>query len=217
MQLLCFDLDNTLVYSTKVHLLAFQKAFEKNKLQKKSKEQILRYFSLESAQMIKKLYPHLKKKEILKVTKDHDTYVLKQTAKYIKVIPGAKKTLKKLKKNYEIAILSNCKHKEILSILKHAKIERSIFDKIIGNDEVKHPKPAPDEIIKAKQLLKLNDGYMIGDSIYDIRAGKKAKVKTIAVCTGSHTKTELQKEKPSAILKSIKELENFLKKEAPCE
>ncbi|MDP3728730.1 MAG: HAD-IA family hydrolase [bacterium] len=214
MQLLCFDLDNTLVRSSKAHIQAFKKAFKKNKLKIKTDKKLLEFFSLESSQLIKKLYPALKEKQREKVVMDHDAFLIKDTIKYTKAIPGAKETLNKLKKDYEIAILSNCKHKEILAILKATKINKNHFDKIIGNDDVKHPKPAPDEIIKAKQLLKLNDGYMIGDSIYDIRAGKKAKVKTIAVCTGNHTKAQLQKEKPYAILKSIKNLEKFLKKEA---
>ncbi len=211
MQLLCFDLDNTLVHSTKAHLKALQKSFKKNRLKIKTNKEIMEFFSLESSELVKNLYPNLKKEDIQKVVIDHDLFLIKETKKYAKIIPGAKETLKELKKEYNIAIISNCKHKEIIAILKASKITKDHFDRIIGNDQVKHPKPAPDEIIKAKQLLKVSEGYMIGDSIYDIIAGKRAKFKTIAVLTGNHTKSQLQKEKPYKILKSVKEIPSFLK------
>ena len=211
MPLLCFDLDNTLISSTKAHVKAFQKAFAKNNLPKKKEKDIIKYFSLESSQVVKKLYPKISEEQKKKIVKDHDYFVIHKTIKEIKEIPGATKTLKILKKDYELAILSNSKHKEIVRFLKAAGLKKSFFNIIIGNDDVKHPKPAPDEIIKAEQLLKLNDGYIIGDSIYDIRAGKKAKVKTIAVLTGDHTKKQLQKEKPWKILPSIKDLPKLLR------
>lgn len=211
MQLLCFDLDNTLVRSTKVHVEAFKKAFQKNNLPKKTKKEIIRYFSMESSQLVKKLYPKLSKEKIQQIVQDHDTFLIKETGKYVKRIPGAKEILIAVKKSYKIALISNCKKKEILSILKYANIHKNLFDSIISNDMVKHPKPAPDEIIKAKQLLKMKQGYMIGDSIYDIRAGKKAKLKTIAVLTGDHTRKQLEKEKPWKIIKSVKELLDILR------
>jgi len=210
MQLLYFDLDNTLIHSTKAHVKAFEKAFRKNKLEKKNTKEILTYFSLESSQLVQKLYPQIK--DIQKIVKDHDAFLIKDTKKYAKAIPGAKATLKKLKKHYTFALVSNCKHKEILALLQAAKINYKYFDIIIGNDQVQHPKPAPDEILKAEQFLRIKKGYMIGDAIYDIRAGKKAGLKTIAVLTGDHTKKQLQKEKPFAILKSVKDLPSFLQK-----
>ncbi len=210
MKLLCFDLDNTLVNSTKVHIEAFQRSFQKNKAPKRTRKQILDLFSLETAELLKKLYPNLTNKERKKLAKDHDQFLIRETVKYTKPIPGVKATLKKLKKKYKIVIISNCKTKEIKAILKAARIKPHLFDKIIGNDQVKHGKPAPDEIIKAEQLLQLKDGYMIGDSMYDIKAGKKAKVKTIAVLTGTHTRKQLQKENPWKILKSVKELQKIL-------
>lgn len=212
MQLLCFDLDNTLIYSTKAHLEAFKKAFAKHKLPRKTNEQILTYFSLESSQLVKKLYPHLTRKEIHGVVNDHDIFLIKETTKYVRVIAGVKETLQQLKKEYKIAVLSNCKRKEILALLHAAHIPSRSFHAIIGNDMVTHPKPAPDEIFKAEQLLNMKSGYMIGDSVYDIQAGKKAGLQTIGVLTGPHTRKQLQKEKPSMILKSLKELPLFLKR-----
>ena len=74
------------------------------------------------------------------------------------------------------------------------------------------PKPAPDQIIKTEKKLKIKASFMIGDTIYDIIAARKAKVKAIAVTSGLQSKEKLKKEKPYAILKSIKYLPKYLKK-----
>ncbi len=47
---------------------------------------------------------------------------------------------------------------------------------------------------------------MIGDTIYDIIAGKKAKVKTIAVLTGNHSRKKLQKVNPNLIINGVANL-----------
>ncbi|MBS3150179.1 HAD hydrolase-like protein, partial [Candidatus Woesearchaeota archaeon] len=70
----------------------------------------------------------------------------------------------------------------------------------------KRSKPYPDEILKAEKLLKVRAEYMIGDSIYDVIAAHKAKVKAIAVLTGLYSKEQLEKEKPFKIIKNLRGL-----------
>jgi HAD superfamily hydrolase (TIGR01549 family) len=210
-ELICFDMDNTLVKSNKVHLRGFQKAFEKNHLTKVTDKEVIKYFGLTGEVLVKELYPELTKEQIKKIVADHDDFVVKETHKYAKAIPGAIRVLKKLKKTHKIAILTNCKHKEIVPVLKSAGIDKKLFNLVLGNDDVKHGKPYPDEIFKAEKLLHVKSAYMVGDSIYDIKAAKKAKAKGIAVLTGDHTKAQLKKEKPLMILKSVRSLPRRLK------
>ena len=199
-------MDNTLLKSNKVHIKAYQKAFEKNHLRKVSTKSIIKQFGLTGEILIKNLYPELTREQVKHIVKDHDNFVVKETYKYAKPIRGVKKALKKLKEKYKIAILTNCKHKEILPILKGAGIDKSLFNYTIGNDDVNRGKPSPDEIFKAQKLAHEKADYMVGDSIYDIMAAKKAKVKCIAVQTGDHTKKMLKREQPFLILKSIRSL-----------
>jgi len=205
-ELICFDMDNTLVKSNKVHLTAFQAAFKKNHLRKVSNKKLIEVFGLVGITLVKRLYPELTEEQVKKIVKDHDDIVVKKTYKYAKAIPGAVETLKEIKKHYDIAILTNCKHKEIKPILKGAGINRRLFNLVIGNDDVKHAKPCPDEIFKAQKLLHEKAKYMVGDSIYDIQAARKAKVKGIAVLTGDHSRSMLKKQKPFMILNSVKGL-----------
>jgi len=109
---------------------------------------------------------------------------------------GVKETLTRLKKNgLELAIASTDIHKRTEEAFKALKIA-SLFDTIVGSDEVTNGKPAPDMILEA---LKKTDStpdetIMIGDSTSDMRMGRNARVRAcIGVLTGSTPREKLEK------------------------
>jgi len=211
MVLVCFDMDNTLVRADAIHIAAFNMAFKDHRLPKVPAKELKKRFGVVAKYLVKDLFPHLSLREAEKVVKTHDKYVVTKTAKKVKVIRGAKGALAYLKaKGYKLCLLSNCKHKEIEATMKHAGIPLEIFTVILGNDEVKRGKPHPDVLLKAKRLAGAKFGYMVGDTIYDIEAGKKAGFKTIAVLTGNHTRKMLKAHHPDYILKSVAEIKKIL-------
>ena len=205
-------MDETLIHSDKAHIKAFNKVFVENGLKKISEKKLERALTGETTEIIiKKFYPKLNKKLINKMIKERRDIVVKETYKYAKAIPGAINALKQLNKKYRIAIISNCVHKEMLALLKGARINKKLFDKLIGKDEVKHGKPYPDEIFKAEKLFHEKASYLIGDSVWDIKAARRAKVKVITVLTGNTPINRLLKEKPDYIVKNIKYVSKILK------
>ena len=54
------------------------------------------------------------------------------------------------------------------------------------------------------------DCVIAGDSVIDIRAGKAAGAKTVAVLSGLYSQKELAEEKPDLILKDITWLPNHV-------
>ena len=205
-KLLCFDMDNTLVYSDKAHVEAFNKALNDIGFRKLAFMAIAKHFGKPKQETIKAISGSDDEYVINKINEIHDKYLYSETKKYSRKISGAERVLKKLRDRYYIAVLSNCSHKNIEVILDASGYDLNLFDLIIGNDDVKKPKPWPDEILQAEKLMKVNAEFMIGDSIYDIIAANKAKVKGIAVLTGHYTKEELEKEKPFKIIKKLKGL-----------
>ena len=159
MDLICIDMDNTLIDSDKAHILSYNKAFENNNLKKVSSKVITKYFGLVGFEIIKKLFPKLDNKETLKVLGDSHSFFVNDTIKYLKPFKNIKKTL---------------------------------------------------IILKAEKIMDKKAIYVIGDSIYDIRAGKKAKIMTIGVLTGNHTKEQLKKEKADFIFKNFNEILRIL-------
>jgi len=113
----------------------------------------------------------------------------------IKMFPGMKTFLKKI--NFMV-ITSN-----IGNIVKKYLNKHNLKpEQVIG---------AEHETSKVKKLLKIknNKTFYIGDTVGDIKEGKLAKVKTIAVTWGFHKKELLKKQNPDFIVDSIEDLENI--------
>ena len=209
-KLICFDLDGTLLNTNKLHFVTFNEAFKKNDLRRVRYREISPLFGLVKERIVKTLFPLLNENKLKKILKDKNEFTLKESYKFVKNFLGIKKSLIILKKRYDLGIVSNCSHKEIITLLRDVGIDLKLFSVVVGDDDVIRGKPYPDEIFKAKKISGLSVEYMVGDTIYDIRAGKKAEVKTIGVLTGVHNKKILEKEKPWKIIKSVRDLPKYI-------
>jgi len=135
------------------------------------------------------------------------------TAIKTKPMPNVSETLKKLSQKAPLALITMRyvpKEKVIKELEKFGLAKH--FELVITALDTHHPKPSPEALIKcAKQLsIQISECAVVGDSVVDIRAGKNAGMKAIAVLSGIFTRNELEKEKPNLILKSINELPDFL-------
>ena len=67
------------------------------------------------------------------------------------------------------------------------------FQVIVGSDEVTHPKPHPEPVLKALEQLRVPapDAVFIGDSRHDIECGRAAGVKTAAALWGPFDRSHL--------------------------
>ncbi len=204
MDIITFDLDETLINAKKCHWYAFNDAFKKFGLSKITYKKLRPHLSGKHAhQIVKELFPKVSKEKINKIVKEHHRLIGVRYGKYARRIKGVIPALKKIKKKYKIGLISNCTHKEINGLLKGAKIDKKIFDIIIGQDDVRKSKPYPDELFKAERLTHRDIKFHVGDSSYDIIAARRSNTKAISVLTGVHSRKTLKKEKPFAIVKSV--------------
>ena len=79
MDLICVDMDNTILDSDKPHILAYNMTFRKNKLRQVSAKRLKKFFGLVSYEIIKKLFPKLKNKEIIKLVNDNNMFFMNQS------------------------------------------------------------------------------------------------------------------------------------------
>lgn len=85
-------------------------------------------------------------------------------------------------------------------------------DCIVSSDDVRNPKPDPEGILLAlrRMEVKPDDAIFIGDSVYDMRAGRDAGVRRCAVTWGAATIKDLMAEAPDIICNNQIDLARLL-------
>lgn len=77
-------------------------------------------------------------------------------------------------------------------------------DALVTSDDVTHPKPHPEPVLRALGLLSAEaaDAVFVGDSLHDLHAGRAAGVRTGAALWGPFTQHDLQPGAPDFWLAS---------------
>jgi phosphoglycolate phosphatase len=130
-------------------------------------------------------------------------------------LPKVQTTLKKLSEHFQLALITsrNIPKETITRELERLGLNQH-FKFILTSQDVEEAKPSPQAFIKASDNLgvSIQNCVVVGDSIVDIKAGKSAGAKTVAVLSGLFTKKELETEKPDLILENISVLPQHLSK-----
>ncbi len=126
------------------------------------------------------------------------------------VYPGVMEMLAQLGA-YRKAVISNKRESLCVKILEQLGLS-DYMDVIVGSDTVKERKPSPLPICHVLSTLDISpdEAIIVGDSNYDIEAGKSAGIKTVAVTYGYRPLELLQG--ADFIINSMPELAGILKK-----
>ncbi|GAA1959291.1 HAD-IA family hydrolase [Amycolatopsis minnesotensis] len=83
-----------------------------------------------------------------------------------------------------------------------------MFERVIGSDEVAHPKPAPDIVLRALDELGLGaaEAVMVGDAVTDLASASAAGVTALAALWGESDEDELLRAEPDGVLRQPPEL-----------
>jgi len=205
------DLDGTIVDSRRAYSEALKKTYKALGLKNFNPAIALEIpRRLEQNQPLTDLIPEVNIEKFL------ETYLgvyYAITENETKPLPNVSKTLEELSRRLKLALLT-MRHVPEENIRKElakfglAKYFQCVFTAL----DMRFPKPSPKAILECVEKLgvKISECVVVGDSIMDIRAGKNAGAKTVAVLSGIFLREELVKEKPDLILKDISELPGFL-------
>lgn len=135
----------------------------------------------------------------------YDNHLIDNTVAY----PHVQETLARLN-GYKKGILSNKREIYSKQVLEGINIIQ-YFDCVWGSDSVREKKPSPVPVLDMLEHFNVSqsEAVMIGDSNYDIEAGKEAGIKVIAVTYGFRP-IEMLKD-ADVIIDSFQELLNVLK------
>ena len=207
-----FDFDGTLADTYDIIHFAFQGIYKEFLDKTVTKQDIVALFGPPEDIIIEKEFKtHGDIKPILKHY--YDLYHQHHPA-YSQPQPEMRDLLKLLKKqNKKIGIITGKGNKSLQISLRHLFPDIT-FDVTIAGDQVELPKPDPEGLQMALQVLNCmpNEAVFIGDSDFDIHAGKAIGMHTIGV-TWFDPEREFQfSEKPDVLLHTVADLKNYLLK-----
>ena len=134
----------------------------------------------------------------------------KQNQCAMKIFSGMPSLLKSIGKRHRVCIVTANDSRIVCSRLKKDKLDKYI-DYYYGCD---HPGRKSDHILLALERYRIrsSQAWMIGDSVSDIAAAKKANVNAIAVSWGWQSFKTLAKKTPDLIFSDPADLKIFLNK-----
>jgi len=209
-KLVIFDLDGTLVDAYPAIIDSFNFTMRRLNLPQRDALTIRRAVGLGDGNLLKPYLNGVSVRTALGIYRKHHWKALVQKTRFL---PGSKRILEYLKRrHFKLAIASNRPTKFSHIIIDHLKI-RDYFDYVLCGDKLKRAKPYPD-ILRAilKRLsVKPAEAVYVGDMTVDVVTGRRARVKTVAVVTGSSAKKEITDLKPYRLIENIFLLNKIIK------
>lgn len=183
-RLIIFDLDGTLVNSSVDITNALNYAIEPYGLEKLTVENTISLVGEGITRMIEKLLSGGEAALQPLVLKRFLDYYTEHLTDFTVPYPGVRETLELLG-NYRKSVISNKREDLSRRLLENLGLS-GYFDIIWGSDSVQGKKPSPVPILEMLKKVSCSAGeaVIVGDSNYDIEAGKSAGVRTVAVSYG---------------------------------
>jgi HAD superfamily hydrolase (TIGR01509 family) len=128
----------------------------------------------------------------------------------VRPLPGARALIEALKeRGHEVVLSSSAKEEELDHYLDLLEA-RDLVDDWTSSADVEETKPAPDLIQVALDKATAREAVMVGDSIWDAEAAKRAGVPTIGLLTGGFAEAELREAGADPVFASLDDLRSEL-------
>jgi 2-phosphoglycolate phosphatase len=210
-QAVLFDLDGTLIDSTGVYYKMVAIVLERLGLPEVKREDILAAAEQDPfdwLRIIPKANHHQIKTIISSAWRIVEEAYPALFREYVSLFDGVITLLNQLvSKRIKIGIVTSTPRKHLdhkMRILEKMGIA-NLIDVVITADDAPQKKPAPDPLIECANRLgtPVLECIYIGDTCFDIQAGKSAGMRTIAVLSGFDREEALTAAQPDALIPSV--------------
>jgi len=204
-KLVIFDLDGTLIDAYQAVIESFNYAMSRACYPCRSALTIRRAVGWGNVNLLK---PFVKSKDLSRVVRIYRRHHKSSLLRNARLFPGVKNILSYLKrKGYILAVASNRPTFFSGFLIRHFKLNK-YFDYVISSDKLRYGKPHPqilNHILDKFQIMP-SEAVYVGDMDIDALAGRRAKIKTLIVTTGSSSKSAVKKVRPYEVIPQIKAL-----------
>jgi HAD superfamily hydrolase (TIGR01549 family) len=191
-----FDLDGTLVDSVYQHVLAWRDALEEAGIEL-SVWRIHRRIGMSGGLLVNELLREtgrpLSVEETARIQRLHAAAYAKRVDQ-VRPLPGAQELLGYLSKaGVPWAIATSGKMESARPVLEKLEIEPSA--PVITRDQVQYAKPDPDLFLEAAARLDvaISDSVVVGDSVWDLLAARRARALGVGLLSGGYGQDELER------------------------
>jgi HAD superfamily hydrolase (TIGR01509 family) len=192
-----FDLDGTLVDSVYQHVLAWQTALDKVGLPLpvwRIHRKIGMSGGLFTNMLLRETRGHVSEQQVQELRALH-AEAYNRLSPQIRPLPGARELLDRLTRaDVPWAIATSGRMHTARTTLDHLGVDpdRAV---VVTRDQVRYAKPDPDLFVEAAARLGVNieSAIVVGDSIWDILAARRARALGVGLLSGGYGENELER------------------------
>jgi HAD superfamily hydrolase (TIGR01509 family) len=129
----------------------------------------------------------------------------------VRPLPDARHLIETLKERGHTVVLASSAKQDEIEHYVDLLDARELVDSWTSSADVEQTKPNPDLVQTALEKAGGGDAVMVGDSVWDVEAAKRAGIPTIAVRTGGFGHDELVEAGAACVFESIGDLLDSLK------
>jgi pyrophosphatase PpaX len=206
LQTALFDLDGTLIDSIRLILDSYHHTLTQHNLPSRTDEAWLRGVG---TPLHIQFSDWREPPEILEaMIATYREYNLKHHDRMVTVYPGVVEAVREIKAaGIQTGLVTSKNRHGASRGLKLVGLE-ALMDVLVCADEVTNPKPHPEPVEKAVELLGADPAttVYVGDSIHDMNSGRAAGVRTAAALWGPFGRSHLESTEPDYWLESPRDL-----------
>ena len=209
------DIDGTLVDTNYHHAIAWYRAFRQHGFTLPL-WRIHRHIGMGGDQLVAALAGDGFEREQGDAARAAERVLYTELIAEVQPLAGARAVIEDVKSSGHQVVLASSAQPDELEHYLTLLDARTLVDAWTDAGDVEKTKPAPDLVLAALEKAggKPKEALMIGDSIWDSRAAKRAGVRSVGVLTGGFSEEELLEAGAAKVFDSVETLREHLD-EAP--
>jgi HAD superfamily hydrolase (TIGR01509 family) len=205
-----FDIDGTLVDSNYLHVHAWQRAFSDEGLAVES-WRIHRRIGMDGSKLVDELVPDVSAAAADRL-KDLNSRYYKELTGLLRPLPGALALLDTVAQMGLQVVFATSAPEDELAILRKVLGRDDIVSAVTSSGDVETAKPEPGivEVALKRADVGADRAVFVGDSVWDVRAARRAGVSCICVESGGIDRRLLEEEGAIAVFETPGDLADHL-------
>jgi HAD superfamily hydrolase (TIGR01509 family) len=210
-QAIVFDFDGTLVDASEAIVASFIAVLRAHGFSEPEEAWMKTRIGRPLAGIFAEVDASASSEQLQAYVEEYRTHFFPLSATSTRALPGVLDALSALAPRCKFAIATSRKGDGACHILRALGM-LGWFAVIVGIEDVTHPKPDPEPVLRALSHLGIAPAHamMIGDTADDVLAAKRAGTVGVGVTTGAHSFEELRGAGADYVLTSLAELPALL-------